>query len=448
MKLFRRDDVARRADHARAEADLAEAKARMAQAKIAEEEANARQAAIREKAEAAARRRELQRQIELAPLEAEARRAEEIRLAAEHSHAQAKRSLAEATAGEEAKNRRREANAVRARHFVTAAFVGSTLVAMGGQVVAYHEGLGWLLIFSVAVAVVIESLSLAMQHQANQAYLEGDAAGSLQAGSYLLACYVAVLNYSHWSDGWAPTEEAALFAFCSLISPWLWAAHAKSEHRAQLRAAGRARPRAPRFGLLRWLLWRGETFAALSWAVRNSESDPNAAVIGLRLERLAETADGLLTDTHTILSDARLSLADARVSLADAAWAYFSLAQANAGESSARGGESSPRGAKGEQGSCESGDDDDPGLEPLPALPAPEELAAMSGAERLTRARITVKLARQAGIELEGRGAELARAYGRSDKWGQLRIREDMPPMFAIPASVDDEDDDRQEHAL
>jgi len=183
------------------------------------------------------------------------------------------------------------------------AIVGVNLVAVAGQVTAFHAGLDWDIPAALGAAAVIESIAIYVGWHAHVALIEGDSVMRLRVTSYAIAAGVGILNYHHYAPDWKVDDQAVMFGAASLLSPWLWAIHSRHVHRAQLRTAGLIDPRAPKFSALRWLLHKDETWQALKWAVRHSEQSPAAAILAMQTETTAteaaasvdRTRDDLLT---------------------------------------------------------------------------------------------------------------------------------------------------------
>ncbi len=174
------------------------------------------------------------------------------------------------------------------------AIVGVNLVAVAGQVTAFHEGFAWTLLSALAAAAVIESIAIYVGWHAHIALIEGDSVFRLRAASYGIAVIVGGLNYHHYAPDWLPTDKAVMFGLASLLSPWLWAIHSRHVHRRQLRAAGLIDPRAPKFSFLRWLLHHRETWRALKWAVRHGEQSPAVAITAVQMEQSQAVEDAAL----------------------------------------------------------------------------------------------------------------------------------------------------------
>ncbi|MEU4410802.1 hypothetical protein AB0F88_40380 [Streptosporangium sp. NPDC023963] len=174
------------------------------------------------------------------------------------------------------------------------AIVGVNLVAIVGQVAAFHEGFEWSMPVALGAAAVIESIAIYVGWHAHTALIEGDSVVRLRAASYFIALVVGGLNYSHYAgEGGTPTEEAVMFGMASLLSPWLWALHSRHQHRQQLRADGLIDPRAPKFGL-RWIFHYRETMSALSWAVGEGVQSPAVAIAAVRAGNAAGNAKDAL----------------------------------------------------------------------------------------------------------------------------------------------------------
>ncbi|ETK36096.1 hypothetical protein [Microbispora sp. ATCC PTA-5024] len=246
--------------------------------------------------------------------EAQARRAEvlaEARLRREERAQEWKRRRKAARTVDRAawwETTRDRADRLRRALVLVAAIVGVNLVAVAGQVNAFHEGLGWPLPGALGAAAVVESIAIYVGWHAHVALIEGDSVFRLRAASYGIAALVAGLNYHHYATDWHPTDKAIMFGLASLLSPWLWAMHSRYVHRKQLRAAGLIDPRAPKFSMLRWLLHRAETWQALRWAVRHSEQSPAVAILAVQMDTTTTEAARLLDRTRDRLVSAQGAL--------------------------------------------------------------------------------------------------------------------------------------------
>lgn len=149
------------------------------------------------------------------------------------------------------------------------------------------------LILALGLAVTLETIALVLSGIAHTARMAGDAALPAQFGAFAIAAAVGGMNYSHWSQNWAPTGLALVFAGFSMLSPWLWGTWSKARHRAALRERGQIDPRAVRFSLARWVLYPRATFTAYRRAVWVGETDPARAVL---LNAITKDSDGTVTD--------------------------------------------------------------------------------------------------------------------------------------------------------
>ncbi|MFI6290114.1 hypothetical protein ACIBEJ_00930 [Nonomuraea sp. NPDC050790] len=470
-KLWRTSPEATEASRLAALADAAEAQARIDRAhadSLAEraraQAAEAQAHADADKAQAAAEKRKLRSELELAPLRDAHRKLEAGRAAEERAHEQSRRA-------HEHDLMRKARAALTGRTFVTAAFVGVNLVAIAGQGRAYGYGWeGW------TKAGVLECIALAVGWIGHQALISGRPARGKRCASYALALYMAIVNYAAVADDWWPTPMAAGVALCSLMSPWLWGMYSRHIHADKLDAAGVVPPRAPDFPPLRWVLWFRPTLDAYRWGVREGVSDWRTCVEGWAHEqeqaRATAVADAEKVRTlakaeeETVRMTAMAMRTDAeqertRALLesvrADLLSAYGHVATADTIADAVLGSPRHPRsieGLDGDEDPPQDNDDrdreepdEDDQLPELPALPSAEELARLDDRQKLARARITVYLAREQDIQLQGRGAELARAYDMSPRWGQTRVKEQGTPLFALAGSVvrDDELEDENE---
>lgn len=442
-RLLRRrprpEDAARAAQ---LEAEAAEAKERAARALVAAEKANADLAAVRERAERDARERELRAAIRLGPLEAEAEQIAAVRAEAERTRTISARAANDAA---EAERRRteaeRRARAMRAKirsRLVASAFAGVSLVAFGGQAASYAIGAKWFVLAAIAVALVVEAIGLALGWLAHEAKLDDEPFAALQTGAYLVALYVGMLNYWHWSGpDWSPTPEAALFAGCSAVAPWLLHAYTNKTYAAKRRAEGRPLPRAPQFPKLAWLLWFRPTFGAVRLAVRTGESDPNAAAIAYETH-LAERAAAAAAKAGPARDELEQALETARADLAELAEAHVALLEAHEGARAALEAKRDPHDPNGDPHDPHGHPNDpngDPNGDPhdalivLPDVPPADDQEEMSANELNEAARRTVRSAKLANIPITGR--MLGDAYNRGERWGQLRISEVGPFVVA-----------------
>ncbi|GII89467.1 hypothetical protein Ssi03_74570 [Sphaerisporangium siamense] len=203
---------------------------------------------------------------------------------------------------------RRRAETLRRTLVLVGAIVGVNLVAIAGQVTAFHKGFGWDLLAALGAAAVVESIAIYVGWHAHVALIEGDSVFRLRVTSYAIALIVGGLNYHHYAPDGHPTDQAIMFGLASILSPWLWAMHSRHLHRTQLRTAGLIDPRAPKFSVLRWVLHRAETWQALKWAVRHGEQSPSAAI-------LAVQADETTTEGAVLLDRAREQITAAQAAL-------------------------------------------------------------------------------------------------------------------------------------
>ncbi|MBT2226286.1 hypothetical protein [Nonomuraea sp. NEAU-A123] len=437
-----REDSVRAAQLA---AEAAEAKQREIRALVDTERANADLAAVRERADATARERELRAAIRLAPLEAEAERIAAAQAEDERTRTIAARAANDAAEAEQSRTAaaRREV-AVRAlirRRLVAVAFAGVSLVAFGGQSVSYAIGAQWWPIAAVAVSLVVEAIGLALGWLAHEATLDDEPAGGLQASAYGVALYVAMLNYWHWSKDWTPTPEAALFTGCSAIAPWLLHAYTRKTYAAKRRAEGRPLPRAPHFMKTRWILWFPSTFGTVRLAIRTGESDPNVAALAYEQRQEDKARARELAAADPDRAELERALDAARSDLAAVAEAYVSALDANDTAQAERAELERSHAAAlkaleaKERDRVDEQDDEPAGVHVLPEVPSLDEQESMSKAELQEAARRTIRAARLANIPITGK--TIGEAYDRGDRWGQLRMAE-VPP-FVVAGKVDDE---------
>jgi hypothetical protein len=175
----------------------------------------------------------------------------------------------------------------------------ANIIAALGQSIAgqpeFDKVAPWAISWGLAVllAVTLETFSLVFTRIAHTARLNRDAALPPQLAAYLIAGVVALSNWWHWSDDWAPTYMAWAFAGFSFASPWVWAAWSKARHRVELRAAGLIDGRTVRFSLARWCMAPIRTFFALRVAVLEGIATPQEAAARyeqIRAERRARRA--------------------------------------------------------------------------------------------------------------------------------------------------------------
>jgi hypothetical protein len=210
-----------------------------------------------------------------------------------------------------ARKARERAERLRRTLILVGAIVGVNAVAVVGQVSSFTapvagNGFGWSLWQALCVAAVVESIAIYVGWHAHVALIEGDSVMRLRLTSYAIAAGVGALNYHHYAGpDWAPTDRAVMFGAASLLSPWLWAMHSRHVHRQQLRENGLIDPRAPKFGALRWLLHRGETWQALRWAVAEGEQSPTVAVAAIRARHAIEDSDRVAAEARRGLDQAR-----------------------------------------------------------------------------------------------------------------------------------------------
>jgi Protein of unknown function (DUF2637) len=147
---------------------------------------------------------------------------------------------------------------------------------------------------AVLFAAALESTAIYLAYEAHVSLMSGDAALKLRLSSYGIAALVGALNYSHWSDHWAPNAKSVVFAGFSIVSPWLWSIRSRSMRRADLRAQGLIDPRSVRFSAARWTLYPVRTFRAFRRAVWDGTVDPSAAI-----RAVDQTRSGRLVQSST-----------------------------------------------------------------------------------------------------------------------------------------------------
>jgi hypothetical protein len=188
-----------------------------------------------------------------------------------------------------------------ARHLPTlhllVPLVLDTGLAMTGQVIALlgiTESSGWPLgariALSIAASAGFESLSLSVQWHAHDELLRN---ATLQAArrrlaSYGLAIGAALLQWWHFSDHWAPTPLAFMFAVFSVMSPWLWGMHTRRRQAIILAARGTSDTHGAVFGLSRWFAFPLVTPRVWRHSIDTFTDDPRAAWESWKATRKAE----------------------------------------------------------------------------------------------------------------------------------------------------------------
>lgn len=149
------------------------------------------------------------------------------------------------------------------------------------------------LIVAVGAAVTVESIANYVQWHAHDALLNGatGTAARLRRASYLIALGVAAVNYSHFSDGLAPTPGAVVFGLFSGAQPWLWGLHTRRALQLQLKREGKVDVTGAVFSAERWRAFPYRTWLARRYSIANGITDPRAAWEGSEAERLLRQAD-------------------------------------------------------------------------------------------------------------------------------------------------------------
>lgn len=296
------------------------------------------------------------------------------------------------------------------------AIVGVNIVAVAGQVTAFHDGFGWSLIGALGAAAVVESIAIYVGWHAHIALIEGDSVARLRIASYGIACVVGALNYHHHSSNWLPTDKAVMFGMASLLSPWLWAIHSRHLHRTQLRAAGLIDPRAPKFSALRWILHRPETWQALKWAVRHGEQSPTAAILAVQNENGLSAATLYVDRAHVELAAGREAVIRAQFAALAATEAYVEVLERRGSEVSEIAPPLEPE-IEAEPDTSADAQPDAPDVSEV----SDEEKRERAEALNNTQAEKWIRAAMRKGKT--PKQADITAKFGGSNGWASLRVK-------------------------
>lgn len=297
------------------------------------------------------------------------------------------------------------------------AIVGVNAVAVMGQVTAFQaEPFGWPLLGALGAAAVIESIAIYVGYHAHVALIEGDSVAKLRIASYSIAAGVGAINYHHYAPDWTLNDLAVIFGAASMLSPWLWAIHSRHRHRQQLRAQGLIDPRAPKFSMLRWLLWRRETWQALRWAVRHSEQSPAAAILAIQTDDTTRAAQRLARQASVTLDAGRKALVQAQAAALAATEAYVKTLERRVNEVS----EIAPPAAPEIASRADTGTDDQPDIRSVSEVSA-EEKRERPDAQDNKEAEAWIRAQMRKGKT--PKQADIAEKFGFSNGWASLRVK-------------------------
>lgn len=136
------------------------------------------------------------------------------------------------------------------------------------------------LIVAVVIALAIESIANFVQYKAHEARLDRDPARAamLSRSAYIIAGFVAFINYQHFcADGLAPTPAALVFAALSFLSPWLWSLRTRADEHKQRAADGTLDRAGAKFAAERWRQFPILTWRARRYSVMYNHTDPHEA---------------------------------------------------------------------------------------------------------------------------------------------------------------------------
>lgn len=163
--------------------------------------------------------------------------------------------------------------------------------AIYGQVAFFYEKVApttWpttgKLALAAVIAAAIESISVYVGWHAHDALMNkaGKTAAQLRRASYVIAAFVASINYAHFAD-FTPTNRlglnaaAAAFGLLSLLSPWLWGLHTRRMQHVQLRKEGVVDAAGATFSGDRIRSFPLRSWLARRWSIDNYVTDPKEA---------------------------------------------------------------------------------------------------------------------------------------------------------------------------
>jgi hypothetical protein len=163
--------------------------------------------------------------------------------------------------------------------------------AVYGQVAFFYENVApatWAtpgkLTLAAIIAAAIESISVYVGWHAHDALLNkaGNTAARLRRASYVIAAFVASINYAHFAT-FGPDNTlglnaaAAAFGLLSLLSPWLWGLHTRRMQHVQLRKEGVVDAAGATFSGERIRSFPLRAYLARRWSIDNYVTDPRQA---------------------------------------------------------------------------------------------------------------------------------------------------------------------------
>lgn len=184
---------------------------------------------------------------------------------------------------------RRPGKADLSKHLMYLPLLLVNAAAIYGQVAFFYEKVApatWAVPGKVALALLIaaaiESVAVYVGWHAHDALLQKATATAarLRRASYLIAAFVGLINYWHFTTGYsliAPTAASFAFGLLSLISPWLWGLHTRRAQHKQLTRDGAIDQTGATFSSERIRLFPYRSFMARRWSVDNYVTDPQAA---------------------------------------------------------------------------------------------------------------------------------------------------------------------------
>jgi hypothetical protein len=159
--------------------------------------------------------------------------------------------------------------------------------AVYGQITA-ATGRGWPLLVGLVVAAALEGLALSMALTAHQLRLAGERAMAPRALTWVAALAASAINYFGHAD--ADPTGAIVLAALSLVGIIVWEIRSGAKHRTALREAGMIPDPPARFGWRRWVRFPAGTLAAWSRDVRDRVSPQAADVLAAMAVERAERA--------------------------------------------------------------------------------------------------------------------------------------------------------------
>jgi hypothetical protein len=151
-------------------------------------------------------------------------------------------------------------------------------VAFSGQFAYIRDHINWILPGQIAFALALESVAVYLAYMAHEALKAEDSAYGLRLASYGFGFIIGILNYSHYAANGRPTFEAVATGLMSVASPWLWGIYSRRNSRDVLKEKGLIEPKAVKLGIMRWALWRKESFQVFKRAIWTGENRPDIAI--------------------------------------------------------------------------------------------------------------------------------------------------------------------------